>query len=103
NVGVMNIFLGYGLLLGLVGTALGTGLGLWLTYNINPVEQFLSWLTGHTVFDREVYYFDQIPTDVQFPALLLVNDGAGAIAVRFSVLPALRAAMLHPVKALRYE
>ena len=26
-----------------------------------------------------------------------------AIAVIFSVLPALRAAMLHPVKALRYE
>jgi len=33
----------------------------------------------------------------------LVNFGAVAIAVLFSVLPALRAAMLHPVRALRYE
>ena len=33
----------------------------------------------------------------------MVNLGAVLIAVLFSVLPALRAAMLHPVRALRYE
>ena len=36
-------------------------------------------------------------------SVLLVNVGAVAIAVLFSVLPALRAALLHPVRALRYE
>ena len=35
--------------------------------------------------------------------VLFVNVGAVAIAVLFSVLPALRAALLHPVRALRYE
>src|SRR5262249_7475207 len=35
NAGVMKIFLGYGLLLGLVGAALGTGLGLTITTYIN--------------------------------------------------------------------
>ena len=38
-----------------------------------------------------------------FGTLLLINFGAVFIAVIFSVLPALRAAMLHPVRALRYE
>ena len=33
----------------------------------------------------------------------LVNLGAIAIAVLFSILPAVRAALLHPVRALRYE
>ena len=36
-------------------------------------------------------------------SVLLVNVGALAIAVFFSIMPALRAAMLHPVRALRYE
>ena len=36
-------------------------------------------------------------------SVVLVNVGAVAIAVLFSILPALRAAMLHPVRALRYE
>jgi ABC-type lipoprotein release transport system permease subunit len=33
----------------------------------------------------------------------LVVGGSVAIAVLFSVLPALRAAVLHPVRALRFE
>ncbi len=37
--GVMSIFLGYGLLLGTVGCALGTALGLAITWNINDIEQ----------------------------------------------------------------
>src|SRR5207245_9060559 len=46
NGGVLKIFLGYGFLLGLIGTLVGTGLGVWLTVNINDVEQWLSAITG---------------------------------------------------------
>jgi lipoprotein-releasing system permease protein len=103
NGGVMKIFLGYGLLLGLVGAGLGTAFGVTLTVYINEVEKFLARLTGHELFDRTVYYFDKIPTHIHPPSILLVNLGAVGIAVLFSVLPALRAALLHPVRALRYE
>jgi lipoprotein-releasing system permease protein len=103
NGGVMQIFLGYGLLLGVVGAALGTGAGLWITSNINGIESWLSWATGLEVFPRNIYYFDSIPTDVQAWHVALINLGSVAIAVLFSVLPALRAAWLHPVKALRFE
>ncbi|HZT82519.1 MAG TPA: FtsX-like permease family protein, partial [Gemmataceae bacterium] len=103
NRGVMSIFLGYGLLLGLVGAVFGTGLGLSITVWINNIEKGLTALTGQEIFDRSVYYFSEIPTDIQPGAVLLVNLGALLIAVLFSVLPALRAAMLHPVRALRYE
>lgn len=103
NGGVMKIFLGYGLLLGAVGAVVGTGLGLTITLYINEIERALGRITGQDVFPRDVYYFDRIPTDIQSSSVLIVNLGAVAIAVFFSVLPALRAAMLHPVRALRYE
>jgi lipoprotein-releasing system permease protein len=101
--GVMWIFLGYGLLLGLVGASLGTGLGLSITDQINPIEKLITRISGHDVFPRDVYYFKEIPTDIQAWSVFLVNVGAVAIAVVFSILPALRAAVLHPVRALRYE
>lgn len=103
NTGVMKIFLGYGLLLGIVGSLFGTGLGVLFTNNINWIETQLTMLTGQPIFDRTVYYFNEIPTYTSPWMLVVVNIGAVLIAVMSAVLPALRAALLHPVRALRYE
>jgi lipoprotein-releasing system permease protein len=103
NRGVMGIFLGYGLLLGLIGCALGTVAGLVITANINEIEKWLTARTGQQIFDRSVYYFDRIPTNIEPGSVALINLGALVTAVLFSLLPAWRAARLQPVKALRFE
>lgn len=102
NRGVMQIFLGYGLLLGVIGAGLGTISGLLITRYINEIESVLFKLTG-VGFEKSVYYFDSIPTHVETPTVFLVNAGAIVIAVAFSVWPAIRAAWMRPVQALRYE
>jgi len=101
--GVMGIFLGYGLSLGAVGAGGGLALGLLLVRYINEVADFLGWITGHKVFDPSIYYFYKIPTIVEPLTVAWIVVGALAIAVGASVLPALRAARMHPVEALRYD
>ncbi len=101
--GVMTIFLGYGLSLGTVGTGVGILLGLVFVWNINEIADVIQKITGTEVYDPMIYFFDKIPTIVSPWMVCWVAAGAIAIAVLASVLPAIRAARLHPVEALRYE
>lgn len=101
--GVMSIFLSYGLLLGVVGSGVGLVGGLIFVQNINEVADVIELFTGQEVFDPTIYYFNEIPTIIHPFTLCWVTAGAVAIAVLASVLPAYRAARMHPVQALRYE
>jgi lipoprotein-releasing system permease protein len=101
--GIMGIFLAYGLSLGIVGSGVGMVLGLLFVVYINEIAKLLSKITGHEVFDPSIYYFYKIPTMIDAATVAWIVCGALAIAVGASVLPARRAARLHPVEALRYE
>jgi lipoprotein-releasing system permease protein len=101
--GIASIFMGYGVLLGAVGAGAGGVLGLLFVAYINKIADLLEVITGQEVFDPTIYYFDSIPTVVHPWMVFWVIIGAVFIAVAASVLPALRAARMRPVEALRYE
>jgi lipoprotein-releasing system permease protein len=101
--GIAGIFLGYGLFLGIVGAGAGLALGLAIALNINTIRAGVEWCTGQRVFDPSIYYFFKIPTIIDPVTIAWIVAGAIGIAVASSVLPALRAAGLHPVEALRHD
>jgi lipoprotein-releasing system permease protein len=101
--GVMGIFLTYGLSLGIVGAGAGTVLGVAFSANINEVAKLLERIQGAPVFDPSVYFFDKIPTILDPWTVCWISLGAIGIAVLASIMPARRAACLHPVRALRFE
>jgi lipoprotein-releasing system permease protein len=101
--GILGIFLSYGLSLGVVGSGVGMLIGLVFVHYINTIRTWLEWLTGEKVFDPAIYYFYKIPTVVEPTTVAWIVGGTLVIAVMASILPALRAALLHPVEALRYE
>ncbi|MCA9101527.1 MAG: ABC transporter permease, partial [Planctomycetales bacterium] len=99
--GVMGIFVGYGVSLGVVGSGAGAVLGLLFVHFINDLARLIGQVTGQEVFDPSIYYFYEIPTIVNPLTVSWIVAGAILIAVMASIMPARRAARQHPVEALR--
>ncbi|MFW5653984.1 MAG: ABC transporter permease [Planctomycetota bacterium] len=101
--GVAWLFLRYGLVLGLIGSILGGILAYIIVNNINPIHEFVGRAFGVYVWDPEVYYFDELPSDVNDGAAVIVMAAGVGFAVLGALIPALIAAFVNPVRALRYE
>ncbi len=97
------IFLLNGLLIGLFGSAIGTGLGLAFINRINWIERIVYNYSGWRPFPPEVYYFNEIPTVVDFKSITIIVSITIACSLLFSIYPSLKAARLDPIQTLRYE
>jgi lipoprotein-releasing system permease protein len=101
--GILTLFLAIGGIEALVGMVLGVLTGIAAAHNINEIENWLSSVTGYQIFDREIYYFDHIPTVVEMSGIVAIASASVLTALVAAAVPALRAAYLNPVDALRYE
>ena len=99
--GIMQIFLYYGLALGVLGSGLGLILGVTFVRHINQIAFTLSKIMGHDVFNPEIYNFYEVPAIIEPSTVVWIVIGSITIAVVSGILPALRAARLKPVDALR--
>jgi lipoprotein-releasing system permease protein len=100
---ILRIFLLQGFIVGVFGVAIGIGLGLLTVRNINPINHFLSSVVGIELFPRDIYNFTSIPAFLTAQDLLTIGISALVICTLAGLLPAVRAARLEPVEALRYE
>jgi len=100
---VMRVFLIAGTSIGVVGTALGFVIGVVFCANIETIRQFLSSLSGTTLFDPEIYFLSHMPAEMNPNEVIAVVVMALALSVVATLYPAWRAASLDPVEALRYE
>jgi lipoprotein-releasing system permease protein len=100
--GILSIFLRSGFLIGVLGGILGLGLGLLFTANVNQVKAGLE-KVGVNIFPADIYLFREIPTYVDPVSVGALVAGSMLLAFLAGLPPALRAARMDPVVALRYE
>ncbi len=103
RLGISAIFIQFGLVVGILGGLLGLWLGRLFTVNINMIEQWISAAFGLNIWRSSVYMFSRIPNQVDWHAavnIVLISIVAALIG---SIIPAMIAASIKPVKILRYE
>ena len=100
---ILRIFFMTGTSIGVAGTIAGLALGVAFATNIETIRRWLEHLTGTNLFAPEVYFLSQLPAIVQWPEVALIVGLSLALTFLATIFPALRAARLEPVEALRYE
>jgi lipoprotein-releasing system permease protein len=92
---ILGIFMAQGLTIGMVGTLLGTGLGLFLIWLLDTY-QFIE-LPG------DVYFLDTLPVALDLRDMGLIILLSILVAFAATIYPSWRASRLQPVEAIRHE
>ena len=100
---IIGVFVGQGMVVGIFGTLIGLGTGIWLVQYRNQVSQWLSGVMGIEIFPASIYQFSEIPAEIVPGDIAVICASAFAICTVAAVIPAWFAARMDPVKALRYE
>lgn len=100
---IMKIFIFEGLIIGLVGTAFGVAAGLLISFNLEPIVDFVQKVTGKNFFNKDIYYLDHFPSHVVMSDVLVISVTAIIISFVATLYPAWQASRMLPAEALRYE
>ncbi|MBN2378240.1 ABC transporter permease [candidate division WOR-3 bacterium] len=93
--GIMRIFTYFGLLIGFLGTLFGTIFGVLTSLIIDRFKIIR--------LPSDVWYIDTVPVRVHWLDVLVIGVAAMLITFVATLYPAIKAARLDPVEAVRYE
>ncbi|EMH80206.1 ABC-type transport system, involved in lipoprotein release, permease protein [alpha proteobacterium HIMB114] len=100
---ILKIFLLTGTTIGLLGTALGVMLGIFISYYLENIRSFLNNNFNINIFPSEIYFLSELPSYINYDSVLLISIFSILIVFIASLFPALSASKLEPIKNLKNE
>jgi len=100
---IMKIFMVQGALVGLIGTAIGVGLGVLIALNIDVIVPFIEHLLHVQFLPRDIYLISALPSDLRWHDVSTIGIVAVVLAFLATLYPSWSAARVKPAEALRYE
>ena len=99
---VALIFVIQGLFLSVLGILLGIVMGTFVALNITEIVSYLELMLSFQVFDPNIYFISEIPTQLRIDDVSMVTAAALLLSLLAAFYPAYRASMISPAEALRY-
>ena len=93
--GIMRIFILIGSIVGISGTVVGTLCGYIITINLENIRSLLNNQFGLNLFPPQLYYIDQIPTNIQSTQILYIVFFSIIISILATIYPSYAASRLE--------
>ena len=100
---IMLIFIIQGVVIGVLGTALGVAGGVALALNIETIVPAIENFFNVQFLSADVYYISDVPSELHWDDVWRMAAVALGLSLLATLYPAWRAARTHPAEALRYE
>lgn len=100
---ILRIFFLCGASVGLLGTAIGVGLGVLFALNVDHIFSAVNWLSGDGIWDPSIRGLYALPAELRVEDILKAVLLSLGLSFAVTLFPARRAARMDPVEALRHE
>ena len=100
---IIKSFFLTGFLIGLFATLVGVILGVLFSVYIEEIRQFLSTIFNLQIFPPDIYFLEEMPSEISIRSILSISFFSIAVTVLASLFPSFAVTKIEPVKALKYE
>ena len=100
---IVRVFIICGSLIGILGTISGLILGTTLSYFLPDLQIFIEETLNRELWNPELRFLTEVPVRLRLLDLFYICFISLALSVTVTIFPAINAARLDPVEALRHE